>query len=632
MDYLNPLAALWGLLTVPIVLLYFLRQEQLPAKVSSIIPWRKVIEDPFAERRRFNPDLLFWLQILLITLLTIGLMRFYWLWTVKADRVVLVFDASASMQARTGGGSRLEAAKAKAVDLVDNLSSEGQVLIIRAGIYPEGMSGFLNNKTESKDIISGLKGGETRGSMTEAVNLALSEAKNAGGAKLYLFTDSYRPDLVSLAAPKKLNFQISGKETENLAITAVDVPKGLYNTATQRRVYVTLQSYAQKPLQARLNILLDKRLLWRSSIELEPGENRTLPFGELPSQGVLEARLDIQDDLMLDNRAYAVIRKAHTVQLLLVSSDEPLADNIRRICNVVKTVQFRWVRPSEYIPQDAQNVDLAIFHRFVPEPLVSMNSLYIMPPKSKKFIKIQDEQIDNPHILDWDRGHPALKYLGFLDELTLEAALGVEPPSWASPIISSWVSPLAWAGEEGGHRIVTVGFDLGQYLFPPSQDVSGLVLLLNILEWLAPEAPYPLELTTGERYILKDSSRYAKAQIKTPQNRTFNVAADQEGHIVFSETDEIGEYEVRVWDNNGRELRRDFVANLLSETESELRIRPLPPTGTTPDLASEQPEPKTGAQTSGILEEKQHEFWRYLVLLALGVLLYELWVYLRQLS
>ena len=129
MSFLNPLGALIaGAIALPLlVALYFLKLKRRPMKVPSTLLWKRAVQDlqvnaPFQKIRN---SLLLWVQLLLLALLLI-------VWARPAreaavntgDRVVLVIDRSASMNAADGPGgtTRLEQAKAAALELVEGLS------------------------------------------------------------------------------------------------------------------------------------------------------------------------------------------------------------------------------------------------------------------------------------------------------------------------------------------------------------------------------------------------------------------------------------------------------------------------------------------------------------------------------
>src|SRR5687767_8311167 len=114
------------LLTVPIVIFYFLKLKRPRQVIPSLVLWRQVISDqrvnsPF---QRFKRNLLLWLQLLLLTLLALAAMQPVWRrGHDDAERVPVLIDCSASMAAhdKADGETRLDAVKRKVRALIDGL-------------------------------------------------------------------------------------------------------------------------------------------------------------------------------------------------------------------------------------------------------------------------------------------------------------------------------------------------------------------------------------------------------------------------------------------------------------------------------------------------------------------------------
>ena len=97
--------ALAGLLAVPIILLYLLKMRREPAVVSSTLLWQQALADLRANTpfQRLRHNLLLILQLLALALLVAALCRpILRAAGVAGDQVVVVLDASASMQAADG--------------------------------------------------------------------------------------------------------------------------------------------------------------------------------------------------------------------------------------------------------------------------------------------------------------------------------------------------------------------------------------------------------------------------------------------------------------------------------------------------------------------------------------------------
>ncbi len=137
-NFLAPGWALMGLIAVPIILLYVLRQKRPDMPISSTFLWSKTLADMRASTpwQKLHRNLLLLLQLLILAALVFTLMRPViqaQAGTSKAG--VIVIDATASMQTRDGGAdeTRLDRAKAEARKLVDSMRPGDRFMLIADG-------------------------------------------------------------------------------------------------------------------------------------------------------------------------------------------------------------------------------------------------------------------------------------------------------------------------------------------------------------------------------------------------------------------------------------------------------------------------------------------------------------------
>src|SRR5436190_3979138 len=122
-------------LLAPLIIFYFLKLKRPRQTIPSLVLWRQVLADqrvnsPF---QRFKRNILLLLQLLLLLLLVLAAMQPVLRRAASAaTRLPVLIDVSASMAAldKPGGQSRLDAAKARVRELIDNLPSDQQVSLI----------------------------------------------------------------------------------------------------------------------------------------------------------------------------------------------------------------------------------------------------------------------------------------------------------------------------------------------------------------------------------------------------------------------------------------------------------------------------------------------------------------------
>src|ERR1044071_10493992 len=123
------------LLTIPVVVFYFLKLRRPRQVIPSLVLWRQVLADqrvnsPF---QRFKRNILLLLQLLLLALLVLAAMQpVLRRLSSGASRLPVLIDNSASMAAldQPNGQTRLDAAKAKVRELIDHLPPDQELSLI----------------------------------------------------------------------------------------------------------------------------------------------------------------------------------------------------------------------------------------------------------------------------------------------------------------------------------------------------------------------------------------------------------------------------------------------------------------------------------------------------------------------
>ena len=145
MNFLSPLALLMATLSVPLLLLYFLKVRRRQVRVSSLLLWDPSLRDREASTffQRLQRDPLLILQILALLALTVALARpAVSVMGQGAKRVAIVMDSSASMKAADVPGSRFIQAQRAALGLLGQLGEGAEVMVIEAGVQPKVLVPF----------------------------------------------------------------------------------------------------------------------------------------------------------------------------------------------------------------------------------------------------------------------------------------------------------------------------------------------------------------------------------------------------------------------------------------------------------------------------------------------------------
>ena len=124
MNLATPLALAWAALAVPIVIFYILKIRLRRVPVTTTLFWSQIYEEkrPRSLWQQLRHLLSLLLQLLFLLLVVLALTDPFWFWEqLQAQRVVLVVDNSASMNATDVVPTRLDEARDRGSRLIRNL-------------------------------------------------------------------------------------------------------------------------------------------------------------------------------------------------------------------------------------------------------------------------------------------------------------------------------------------------------------------------------------------------------------------------------------------------------------------------------------------------------------------------------
>jgi hypothetical protein len=200
MDFLS----WWMLLLLPLALIPLLLHLLTLQRLRTVeLPTFRFLFDTYVQQRRrmqFLEALLAFLRMLFILLLVVlfaGLVIKDWDGLFGGGsgaggrEVILLIDASASMNARSGGKSAFERAKKAALDVVEGLTPDDRITLVRVGARPEEMLSRFNTDTQGvKAKIDGLQVGSSRANLFRTLlHLFGPDAPKRVSPHVILFTD-----------------------------------------------------------------------------------------------------------------------------------------------------------------------------------------------------------------------------------------------------------------------------------------------------------------------------------------------------------------------------------------------------------------------------------------------------------
>jgi hypothetical protein len=480
----------WLLLLVPVIIFfYLLKLKRREMVVSSVLLWSHLVKDVQANApfQKLKKNLLLLLQ-LLIALLAIFALARPALYTrgLGGDNVVVILDGSASMQSRDAGGSRFDAAKAAALKMVGDMQGSDRMMVLLAAGRPHRLTAFTTDKTELRRAISRAEALDTTTNLRDALLLGISAAGSGilnGGSRIYVLSDGAFDAMDELdTRGSEVQFVKVGTRSENQAIVAMDVRRSFRKEGTYQ-MFVAVRNFS--PAAKKCNIefyrndaLIDVRPLELPAAPKDPGfSEKAEVFDNInEATGILRARLDMEDDLAADNEAYSQLSPRQDVNVLLVTEGDVY---LEKALNLDPRVKLSIVSPSGYNGQTG--FDVVVFENVGPKNVGPGAHLYINCGGPTAPVEIKGKTTDAT-VLDWERAHPALRYVK-LSNLQMAEALTATKRPWAVNLAEHEAGTVIAVGEKGGVKSAYVGFPLLKTEFPLR--VAFPIFFNNMVQGLA---------------------------------------------------------------------------------------------------------------------------------------------------
>jgi len=567
MSFLNPSALLFLLGIPAVILLHLLKIRRRQALVSSTLLWTDRLRDQQASApfRRLKPNLLLLLQILAILALSLALARPVRTVLVAGyARTVFILDVSASMQATDVSGSRFAAAKAAARSAAAKLRPGQQAMLIAAGQDAQVVVPFSEDPGAIQRGLDRLTALDVPGRLSEALRLAQANLQVQGGpAAVEVFTDGAfeAPSLPDLGGAT-VHWHHTGQRGKNVGITAFEARKTFFG-AFDYQAFLSVANYGSEAVTFDLVLTLDGRPLKTERVMLTPELKRSFVFPFVDKEGgILKAAIAVDDDLTADNQALAVLPPPRPLSVLLVSTGNAFLEKALAADAQVKvergTLELLEKTPSPY---DVVILDGVQAKRVPPGRYLFVNTVPEGVP-----LEVQG-RIQDPPIVDWDRTHPAMRYLD-LSKVAIQEALRVRPMGGGRALLESNLTPLIYALDTGGLKAIFIGFDLYRTDFPLR--VAFPLFVSNALRWLSPSRleDAGLQLRTGQPLTINLPAGVSEATLFDPAGQRHTLHADADGRASFVGTTRVGVYAAKAgsWEQR-------FAVNLLDEAESNVATR-----------------------------------------------------------
>lgn len=630
MQILNPLY-LWFLLGIPVLVIFYLLAPNVKTlNVSSLQFWAKR-PDKGAKKfkwRKFYHNRHFYLQALSIVLLVCALLNpVINLYANSEDTHVLIMDTSLSMKSSEGDMTRMDLAKARALEKLAEWKN-GKVVIIKTdagkaipspnfqepgeGLGGGGLWRFSSEIKDKEKIISVIRSidaGDSSSQLIKAVQEGYAQIKGKGDITLFTDGASSEAIVISKRYPE-VKIETAGKSNRNVSITS------LIKTEYDNGVIAQVKNHGDGLEDIDVDVLVDGKSIGNQKVMLGSGEETPLYFS-LPSdlfkESVVEARISTTDALPADNMAWYIWSAAEKASILLVTDgnkkmEEALKANKNWDINITKPEEF------EKFSAKVIGFDLIIFDHYRPHketyhyPAGRYGAIYIAPPL------VPGEKVfsqENISIKDWDANHPVMRFI-HPEEIRIQRASVNAPPLWAEVLLKGEI-PLIYAMSESTGRSIVLGFD------PSDSDFIRTpyfpLFMMNAVRWIKTGAEGEGIIAGNELKMKIPPSPPLSEElwITTPDGRKERVPV-KDGFIRYPDTYKAGVYTIQYSGSNVHFEKR-FAVNV-DPAESDI--------GNVYISSGNTDSPATGD-----IHNKQSNItnlfplWKILTLIALGVIVIE---------
>ena len=306
--------ALLALTTVPaLAAIYILRNRFRRRQVSSLVLWRFHVQSKSggAKIHRLQLPLLFFLEMLALTLLVVAATGPQWKLPQSARPLIVVLDDSFSMRAVNGGLSAQGRARIFLEKLFHRQAPPSTRLIL-AGASPRALGSTIKSWGEVNDLLAQWKCWSPNSSLESAVTLAAELGKQQ--ANILVLSDHKPAD--EKISNQRLEWVAFGAPLDNVAI--VNASRTAFGD--EDRCLLEIANFSNAPHSTRLAVQTGTNAPQASLVSLGANESQRVVFNIPSSAPTLRAALE-SDPLVEDNEAQLLppIRKHVRVQVSLTN-------------------------------------------------------------------------------------------------------------------------------------------------------------------------------------------------------------------------------------------------------------------------------------------------------------------------
>ncbi len=566
MERLTFLAPIAGLIASAIgsglvLLMYMLKLRRRPVLVSSTMLWKRAVRDlegniPW---QRLSPTMLLFLHLLIVLLLAFAIAR------PVADtglgngqRVAIVIDTSASMNAIGNDRSALAMAQREASDRVRTLFDSGRsprVSVVEAGLEPRVVLRDSSERGRVLGAIEGLEPSDQAGDLIEAIGLLeglIPESVDEDATvseqepmRVWLLSDGDAIEGGSIPM-RGGNGQLIPVVPEglrsNLGIVALSAQRDRVETELCR-VFVRVRRSASGPAAGVLRVFDGDELIESAPIAFEQGLDSTTHTFEmrLMRSALLRVQLAGEDALSSDDRAWVGVTSPDPIRVTVVAPQANADPLLIDYLEVIARAPVRVIADGEAIG----NPDLVVFDRVDVRSLPPIPSIGFGSATPGLSVRLAQPS-GIRRALSWERDDPILRDTGIGSVSYVSTLRFDESGAGVRVLARDQDGAVLIEAVEAGIRHVRASFALHDSDW--AVQVGFTVLLAQLCEKLLPGAG-----GSGDVFRTSDVIAYRDEQgiervvgpfrrigVQTlPDGRTIGVSLLDEDESALRSTDQI---------------------------------------------------------------------------------------------
>ena len=434
---------------IVVVAAYILKLKRRPVPVAFSKLWTRILREKeatslFSQLKRLL-SLLLQLLLLALLLAALGDPRSAAA-LVEGRNVVILLDASASMQATDGAPTRLDAAREEARKLVRGLGGSDRALIAQMDASITPLSTMTDDVPTLEAAVDAVRPTESKADFPRALRFAVDTLHDLTHPEIVVMSDGRLGEArdgfgqVSLGSAK-LSYVKLGSRARNAAISQFSVRR--YPLDKSRyEVMIEVANTSAEPLDLELSLYGDDNLVDLTKFRVGAGEKLPRFYPNLSGASrSLEARVKLadgqSDDLPADDHAFALLPERRRAKVLCVTKGNTYLEAALLLDEYLEVTT---VDPQAY-PVLGTPFDVTVFDNFAPVPSQNSGSLlYVNPVGERSPVKISGE-LKDVGFDTWDKKSPVLRWTAISD-VNVGRALKLVPAKEDKVIGASFDGPL----------------------------------------------------------------------------------------------------------------------------------------------------------------------------------------------